>query len=76
MRLPTGVLAYRLIKSVGISEDKIQLVRTTLPSLTYDCMKKQMKVYNEISQGKSSASVKVEPMFETGGYNRTKKIDG
>ena len=39
MRLATGVLAYRLIKSVGISEDKIQLVRTTLPSLTYDCMK-------------------------------------
>lgn len=74
MRLATGVLAYRLIKSVGISEDKIQLVRTTL---TYDCMKKQMKViYNEISQGKSSASVKVEPMFETGGYNGTKKIDG
>ena len=77
MRLATGVLAYRLIKSVGISEDKIQLVRTTLPSLTYDCMKKQMKViYNEISQGKSSASVKVEPMIETGGYNGTKKIDG
>ena len=74
MRLATGVLAYRLIKSVGISEDKIQLVRTTL---TYDCMKKQMKViYNEISQGKSSASVKVEPMFETGGYNGTEKTDG
>ena len=33
-------------------------------------------IYNEISQGKSSASVKVEPMFETGGYNGTKKIDG
>ena len=25
--------------SVGISEDKQQLARPTLPSLTYDCMK-------------------------------------
>ena len=38
MELPTWVLACRLLKSVGISEDKKQLARATLPSLTYDCM--------------------------------------
>ena len=49
MELPTGVLAYRLLKSVGISEDK-QQARATLPSLTYDCMKKQLKaIYYNIS---------------------------
>ena len=31
--------------SVGISEDKQQLARPTLPSLTYDCMKNGWKQY-------------------------------
>ena len=29
MEHPTGVLAYRLLKSVGVSEDKQQLARAT-----------------------------------------------
>ena len=33
MELSRGVLAYRLLKSVGISEDKQQLARATLPNL-------------------------------------------
>ena len=32
MELPTGVLTYRLLKSVEISEDKQQLARATLTS--------------------------------------------
>ena len=43
MEIPIGVLAYRLFKSVGISEDKQQPARATSPSLTYDCMKKPLK---------------------------------
>ena len=50
MELPTQVLANRLLKSVGISEDKQQLATATLPSLRYDCMKKQWKaIYDNIS---------------------------
>ena len=40
MELPTGVFAYSLLKSVGISEEKQRLARATLSSLTYECMKK------------------------------------
>ena len=77
MELPTGVLAYRLLKSVGVSEDK-QQARDTLPSLTYDCMKKQLKaIYDNISQENNLSSVKVEPVFETRGYSGTnRQIDG
>ena len=45
MGLPTGVLASRSFKSVGISEDKQQLASPTLPSLIYDCMKNGWKQY-------------------------------
>ena len=73
MKLPTGVLAYRLLKSVGVSEDK-QQARDTLPSLTYDCMKKQLKaIYDNISQENNLSSVKVEPVFETRGYSGTNR---
>ena len=51
MELPTGVFAYRLLRSVGISEDKQQLTSATLSSLTYDCMKEQLKaIYDNVSQ--------------------------
>ena len=36
MELPTGVLAYRLLKSVDISEAKQQLARATMSRFTYD----------------------------------------
>ena len=42
MELPTGVLAYRLLKSMDISENK-ELARATMASFTYDDMKKQLK---------------------------------
>ena len=72
MELPTGVFAYRLLRSVGISEDKQQLASATLSSLTYDCMKKQLKaIYDNISQQNSLSNVKVEPVFETRRCNET-----
>ena len=78
MEHPTGVLAYRLLKSVGVSEDKQQLARATWPSLTYDCMKKQLEaIYDNISQENNSSSMKLEPVFETRGYTGTNgQIDG
>ena len=71
MELPTGVLAYRLLKSADISEDKQQLARATLPSFSYECMKKQLKaIYDNLSQEISTTPVKVEPTYEARGYNR------
>ena len=40
IELPTGVLAYRLLKS----EDKQQLARAAMSSFMYNDMKKQLKV--------------------------------
>ena len=73
----TGVIAYRLLKSVVISEDKHQQARPTLPSLTYDCMEKQLKaIYDNISQENNLSSVKVEPVLETCGCNDTNRQIG
>ena len=41
--LPEPVLAYRLLKSAKISQEKEQLARATLTELTYVGMKKQLK---------------------------------
>ena len=71
MELPTGVLAYRLLKSADISEDKQQLARATLSEFSYECMKRQLKaIYDNLSQEISSAPVKVEPTYEVKGYYR------
>ena len=62
---------------VDISEDKQQLARATLPSLTCDCMKKQLKAIYNVSQENNLSIVKVEPVFETRGYSGTnRQIDG
>ena len=69
MELLTGVLAYRLLKSAEISEDKQQLARATLPAFTYECMKKQLKaIYDSLSAESSTASVKVESAYEAKGW--------
>ena len=41
MDLPTGVLAYTLLKSADLAEDKLQLAKETMTSVSYDYMKKQ-----------------------------------
>ena len=51
IELPAGVLAYRLLKSAEISEDKQQLARATLMPFSYEWMKRQLKAtYNNLSQ--------------------------
>ena len=71
MELPSGVLAYRLLKSVDIAEDKQQLAATTMTSFSYDCMKKQLKaIYDSICQESITAPVKVEPTYEVKGYSQ------
>ena len=71
MELPTGVLAYRLLKSVEISEDKQQLARATLTSFLYECMKRQLKaIYDNLSQEISSLPLKVEPVFKSKRYRK------
>ena len=48
MELPDGVLAYRLPKSVHLSEQHEQLARVTLKELTYDNMKGQLtKIFGD-----------------------------
>ena len=65
MELPTGVLAYRLLKSANISADRQQLARATLSDLTYDKMKKQLKAIFDNSNGSlfDENPVKVENTF-------------
>ena len=41
MDLPTGVLAYTLLKSADLAEDKLQLAEETMTSFSYDYIKKQ-----------------------------------
>ena len=68
MELPTGVLAYRLLKSVDISEGKQQLARATMSSFMYDDMKKQLKaLYDNLSTNEikgSTTKTKVEPTYK------------
>ena len=80
MELPTGVLAYRLLKSVDISEDKQQLARATMSSFTYDDMKKQLKaIYDNLSTNEikeSTTEIKVEPTYKVKIYEKSDRLDG
>ena len=60
MELPTGVLAYRMLKSANISEEKQQLVRVTLVALTYEDMKKKLKaIHNSVSNENDDEKIKM-----------------
>ena len=43
IELPEGVLAYRFLNSANISSHHKQLGRATLPELSYQSMKDQLK---------------------------------
>ena len=68
MDLPTGVLAYRLLRSVEISEDKQQLAKPAISSFTYDDTKMELKaIYDNLSTNKikeSTTEIKVKPNNE------------
>ena len=67
------MLAYRLLKSVDLSEDKQQLARATISSFAYDDMKKQLKaMYDSLS----TSEIKVEPTSEVKTYEKSDRLDG
>ena len=80
MELSTRMLAYRLLKSVDISEDKQQLARATMSSFTYDDMRKQLKaIYDNLSTNEikgSTTEIKVEPTYEVKTYEKSDRLDG
>ena len=47
MTLPTAVLAYHVLKSANISNEKQQLARATITELNYKNMKKQLKAIHD-----------------------------
>ena len=65
MELPTGVLAYKVLKNANILNEKQQLIRATLTSLTYENMKKQLKAINDSSINSASSNIKEEQVFLT-----------
>ena len=74
------MLAYRLLKSVDISEDKQQLARATMSSFTYDDMKKQLKaIYDSLSTNEingSTTEIKVETTYKVNTYEKSDRLDG
>ena len=71
MKLPTGALAYKVLKNANLSKEKHQLIRATIVSLTYENMKKQLKAIFEsstCSQSSEDIDIKSESVFYT---NRT-----
>ena len=69
MELPDGVLAYQFLNSANISSHHKQLVRATLPELSYQSMKDQLKKIfsdptNLFSDAKQEQPIKVEPAME------------
>ena len=69
MELPDGVLAYRFLNSANISSHHKQLVRGTLPELSYQSMKDQLKKIfsdptNLVSDAKQEQAIEVDPAME------------
>ena len=46
IELPDAVLAYRLLKSANVSEQKQTLARATISKLTFEDMKKQLNSFS------------------------------
>ena len=56
---PSAVCAYQLLKNVNLPKEKRDLAWATVPDLTYESMKKQIKaIYDQCS---ASENKKVEP---------------
>ena len=63
--LPSGVLAYRVLKSANSTPEKKQLARATTTEFTYENMKKQLKARHDSSSSNliDSFEIKSEPTF-------------
>ena len=74
MELPDDVLAYRLLKSANICEEKQALWKTIMPEMTFNNMKKQIEgIFTECNQV-NSPSITVEPTFHS--YADEKVVNG
>ena len=58
MTLPTAVLAYHVLKSANISNEKQQIAKAAITELNYENIKKQLKAIHD------SSSVSTENSFE------------
>ena len=65
MNLPTGVLAYKVLNNSNISNEKKQLIRATVTSLTYENMTRQLKaIYdNSGNLADNALDIKSEPVY-------------
>jgi len=62
IELPPAVLAYQLLKNANLSTEKKNLVRATIPEITYEAMKKQIKAIHDhcvTSSSKDSDDTKI-----------------
>ena len=72
MKYADGVLAYKLLINANISEEKQSMCRATMGKLTFENIKKQLKVIHDCTgmdvtsrtNNTSSVTVKKEPVFE------------
>ena len=66
MVLPDPVMAFMLLASCNLVEDKIQLVMSAISEVTYDRMKETIKrVFGDkVGCGSKTDEVKIEPVFE------------
>ena len=65
MGLPSGVLAYKLLKQARLSESHEQLARATASELTFENMKLQLKkIFGDITKLPLLESVKVKPIMQ------------
>ena len=71
IELPDAVLAYGLLKSANVSEQKQTLARATISKLTFEDMKKQLKAIFDQQAGSLNQQeyrdvpVKVEPTYHS-----------
>ena len=61
MEVPTGVLAYKVLKNAELSNEKQQLTQATVVFLTYENKKKQLKaIFDSYTSSQSSEDIDVK----------------
>ena len=61
MEVPTGVLAYKVLKNAELSNEKQQLTQAMVVFLTSENMKKQLKaIFDSYTSSQSSEDIDVK----------------
>ena len=61
MEVPTGVLAYKVLKNAELSNEKQQLTQAMVVFLIYENMKKQLKaILDSYTSSQSSEDIDVK----------------